>query len=269
MDSKRIEDIQKTLTGYPDSISVSQALLTVWNECEQSFDRKEFNRLQWREQALSAACEVHQAEKEGLRAEVERRGADAQQCREQNDCLVSEHLDLRREIKKLQTMEHLQDGVIADLKAENKRLMDDPRKPHPVMMVEAKHEHLATEVLQLRKQVEGLKAATAMQSAQLNDRGEQIRDLKRANSDLATAAIAPQSVADLMGERDLLRVELRQAADENTRLNADLAGRLTAERELKEEIDRWKARYTAQKEETSRLMMRYIEVKDRIAAALV
>jgi len=33
MDTKRIEEIQKE-TAYPDSISVQQALLKVWNECE-------------------------------------------------------------------------------------------------------------------------------------------------------------------------------------------------------------------------------------------
>ena len=34
MNPKRIEEIQKE-TAYPDSISVQQALLKVWNECEQ------------------------------------------------------------------------------------------------------------------------------------------------------------------------------------------------------------------------------------------
>ena len=34
MNIKRIEEIQKE-TAYPDSISVQQALLKVWNECEQ------------------------------------------------------------------------------------------------------------------------------------------------------------------------------------------------------------------------------------------
>ena len=34
MNIKRIEEIQKETT-YPDSISVQQALLKVWNECEQ------------------------------------------------------------------------------------------------------------------------------------------------------------------------------------------------------------------------------------------
>lgn len=34
MNAQRIEEIQKE-TAYPDSISVQQALLKVWNECEQ------------------------------------------------------------------------------------------------------------------------------------------------------------------------------------------------------------------------------------------
>jgi len=34
MNSERIEEIQKE-TAYPDSISVQQALLKVWNECKQ------------------------------------------------------------------------------------------------------------------------------------------------------------------------------------------------------------------------------------------
>jgi hypothetical protein len=35
MNSKRIKEIQET-TAYPESVSVHQALLQVWNECEQS-----------------------------------------------------------------------------------------------------------------------------------------------------------------------------------------------------------------------------------------
>lgn len=34
MNSERIREIQKN-TAYPDSISVQQALIQVWNECEQ------------------------------------------------------------------------------------------------------------------------------------------------------------------------------------------------------------------------------------------
>ena len=34
MNTNRIKEIQKE-TAYPDSISVQQALLKVWNECEQ------------------------------------------------------------------------------------------------------------------------------------------------------------------------------------------------------------------------------------------
>lgn len=34
MTSDRIKEIQET-TAYPDSVSVKQALLQVWNECEQ------------------------------------------------------------------------------------------------------------------------------------------------------------------------------------------------------------------------------------------
>lgn len=34
MTSERIKEIQET-TAYPNSVSVKQALLQVWNECEQ------------------------------------------------------------------------------------------------------------------------------------------------------------------------------------------------------------------------------------------
>lgn len=34
MNTERIKEIQQE-TAYPDSISVQQALLKVWNECEQ------------------------------------------------------------------------------------------------------------------------------------------------------------------------------------------------------------------------------------------
>jgi hypothetical protein len=36
MNSERIKEIQMT-TAYPDSVSVQQALLKVWNECEHFY----------------------------------------------------------------------------------------------------------------------------------------------------------------------------------------------------------------------------------------
>ncbi len=39
MEIERIEEIQKT-TAHPNSVSVQQALLTVWNECEQSLTKE-------------------------------------------------------------------------------------------------------------------------------------------------------------------------------------------------------------------------------------
>ena len=36
MNSDRIKEIQQT-TAYPESVSVKQALLQVWNECEQEY----------------------------------------------------------------------------------------------------------------------------------------------------------------------------------------------------------------------------------------
>ncbi len=39
MNTKRIKEIQRE-TAYPDSISVQQALLKVWNECEQVFEKR-------------------------------------------------------------------------------------------------------------------------------------------------------------------------------------------------------------------------------------
>lgn len=46
MNSKRIKEIQET-TGYPDSITIYAALLTVWNECvqEQSLNSVSSNTL--------------------------------------------------------------------------------------------------------------------------------------------------------------------------------------------------------------------------------
>lgn len=38
MDSERIKEIQYT-TAYPNSVSVKQALLQVWNECEQNCNK--------------------------------------------------------------------------------------------------------------------------------------------------------------------------------------------------------------------------------------
>lgn len=38
MTTERIKEIQDK-TAYPDSISVQQALMKVWNECEQEQDR--------------------------------------------------------------------------------------------------------------------------------------------------------------------------------------------------------------------------------------
>ena len=39
MDSNRIEEIQKA-TAFPDSLSVMQALNTVWNETQQSSEKE-------------------------------------------------------------------------------------------------------------------------------------------------------------------------------------------------------------------------------------
>ena len=40
MNSERIKEIQQKDTAYPDSVSVHQALLQVWNECEQEYIEK-------------------------------------------------------------------------------------------------------------------------------------------------------------------------------------------------------------------------------------
>ncbi|AGO49612.1 hypothetical protein Phi13:2_gp002 [Cellulophaga phage phi13:2] len=39
MTSERIKEIQEQ-TAYPESLSVKQALLQVWNECEQDHNKK-------------------------------------------------------------------------------------------------------------------------------------------------------------------------------------------------------------------------------------
>ena len=46
MTSERIKEIQQT-TAYPHSVSVKQALLQVWNECEQEKSKNpiDFNKL--------------------------------------------------------------------------------------------------------------------------------------------------------------------------------------------------------------------------------
>jgi hypothetical protein len=41
MTTDRIEEIQKK-TAYPNSISVQQALLQVWNECQQDMTNKKY-----------------------------------------------------------------------------------------------------------------------------------------------------------------------------------------------------------------------------------
>ena len=40
MNSDRIKEIQET-TAYPESVSVKQALLQVWNECEQQQNKSD------------------------------------------------------------------------------------------------------------------------------------------------------------------------------------------------------------------------------------
>jgi hypothetical protein len=39
MDSNRIKEIQEA-TAYPESQSVKRALLVVWNECQQEFNKQ-------------------------------------------------------------------------------------------------------------------------------------------------------------------------------------------------------------------------------------
>jgi len=45
MTSARIKEIQKA-TAYPESVSVQQALLQVWNECEQDCSKRERKALE-------------------------------------------------------------------------------------------------------------------------------------------------------------------------------------------------------------------------------
>ena len=60
MNTDRIKEIQKG-TAYPDSVSVQQALLKVWNECEQGKVVNENDLLpdvsQRSELLLSAICQ--------------------------------------------------------------------------------------------------------------------------------------------------------------------------------------------------------------------
>ena len=44
MDTERIKEIQKE-TAYPDSVSVQQALLKVWNETEQAVRNKNLTQI--------------------------------------------------------------------------------------------------------------------------------------------------------------------------------------------------------------------------------
>jgi len=53
MTNERIKEIQAE-TGYPDSVSVQQALLKVWNECDQL-------------QQQDVSEELEEAYKEGIR----------------------------------------------------------------------------------------------------------------------------------------------------------------------------------------------------------
>ena len=56
MTSERIKEIQQQ-TAYPDSISVQQALLQVWNECsqlpQQEISDEEIEMLAWENPCLS------------------------------------------------------------------------------------------------------------------------------------------------------------------------------------------------------------------------
>ena len=58
MDTQRIEEIQKE-TFYPESVSIKQALLKVWNETEQ--------KLQAENKALMEEVETLTAEREQIR----------------------------------------------------------------------------------------------------------------------------------------------------------------------------------------------------------
>jgi hypothetical protein len=48
MNSQRIKEIQEA-TAYPESVSVQQALLQVWNECEQELKQNLYTEEQVRE----------------------------------------------------------------------------------------------------------------------------------------------------------------------------------------------------------------------------
>ena len=68
MTSERIKEIQEE-TAYPNSVSVQQALLKVWNECVQEPKQETLEELKkWKEEAL-IAHEINQKVIEKLMAE--------------------------------------------------------------------------------------------------------------------------------------------------------------------------------------------------------
>jgi hypothetical protein len=68
MTSERIKEIQEE-TAYPNSLSVQQALLKVWNECVQEPKQETLEELKkWKEEAL-IAHEINQKVIEKLMAE--------------------------------------------------------------------------------------------------------------------------------------------------------------------------------------------------------
>ena len=74
MTTDRIKEIQSK-TAYPDSISVQQALLQVWNECEQE-QLRIHNAIQQREQLVCPHCK-------GLEVYIDEYGGNPCKCTKQ------------------------------------------------------------------------------------------------------------------------------------------------------------------------------------------
>ena len=142
----------------------------------------------------------------------------------EKDCLTAQKASVIRQVEDLceqireitashkRLTQHFEaaSAEVTLLRAENRRLTTDTKQCHE------QNDRLISEHLQFQRRL-------SLQAEEQIIVMRRVADLKRANSDLASAAIAPQSAADLMSERNLLRVELRQAADENIRLNEELA----------------------------------------------
>jgi vacuolar-type H+-ATPase subunit E/Vma4 len=136
MTSERIREIQEQ-TAYPESRSVHQALLQVWNECEQENNKQNSELLQSNKKLLEALERIIDAQYNPLKTLANLNSEIAN----------SKQLIQKTQTMKIQTAEEILDKHCPFI------LLTESGEENQVSILKAMHEHTAFQIEVLRERL--------------------------------------------------------------------------------------------------------------------